>query len=133
MGKMIYLTLLLCLPGIALAGQDSLRVVYRHLNFHIPADPLLVGLLGSDSNIVIAKYSDDPGQKIIGFSVEQDLEFADCEPGIFFEEVLDVTAFFKIVVASTVLSGRLFLRLLFLLPLGVECHSSDRRPVACGA
>lgn len=43
------------------------------------------------------------------------------------------TAFFKIVVASTVFSGRLFLRLLFLLPLGVECHRSDRRPVACGA
>lgn len=42
-------------------------------------------------------------------------------------------AFFKIVVASTVFSGRLFLRLLFLLPLGVECHRSDRRPVACGA
>ncbi|MFP6504966.1 hypothetical protein, partial [Pseudomonas aeruginosa] len=43
-----------------------------------------------------------------------------------------VAAFFKIVVASTVFSGRLFLRLLFLLPLGVECHRSDRRPVACG-
>ncbi|UZT80861.1 HAD domain-containing protein [Ectopseudomonas chengduensis] len=45
----------------------------------------------------------------------------------------DPAAFFKIVVASTVFSGRLFLRLLFLLPLGVECHRSDRRPVACGA
>lgn len=49
------------------------------------------------------------------------------------EQVIEQAAFFKIVVASTVFSGRLFLRLLFLLPLGVECHRSDRRPVACGA
>lgn len=45
---------------------------------------------------------------------------------------IEKPAFFKIVVASTVFSGHLFQRLLFLLPLGVECHRSDRRPVACG-
>ncbi len=41
-------------------------------------------------------------------------------------------AFFKVVVASTVFSGRLLQRLLFLFPLGVECHRPDGCPVACG-
>lgn len=42
------------------------------------------------------------------------------------------SAFFKVVVASTVFSGRLLQRLLFLFPLGVECHRPDGCPVACG-
>ncbi len=40
--------------------------------------------------------------------------------------------FFKIVVASTVFSGRLYQRLSRRLPLGIECHSPERFPVACG-
>ena len=45
---------------------------------------------------------------------------------------LMLPAFFKVVVASTVFSGRLLQRLLFLFPLGVECHRPDGCPVACG-
>ncbi|MNZ44526.1 hypothetical protein D3C78_621590 [compost metagenome] len=37
----------------------------------------------------------------------------------------NASAFFKVVVASTVFSGRLFQRLLLLLPLGVEQRKGD--------
>jgi len=62
MKKMLCLTFLAC-PAFSVSANDNkLRVVYQNFNFYIPESPDLVGHLGTNSNILIAKYSENPGE-----------------------------------------------------------------------
>lgn len=68
----------------ALAHERPLHIVYQDFDFYVPENPTTIGYLGTENNILIAKYSDKPGEKVIGFSVENDMNTAGCKPDQFF-------------------------------------------------
>lgn len=76
------------LSSIASAESNDFKFVYHGLNFYIPDAPKSAGFLGTESDTIIFKYGDNPGEKLIGFSVENKMETGGCEPVPFFNEVL---------------------------------------------
>ncbi|UQG57787.1 MULTISPECIES: hypothetical protein [unclassified Marinobacter] len=88
MNKFFILALMSILPLSLSASGSDLRIVYGKLEFYIPNNPNLVGYLGTDSEILIAKYSDEPGKDIVGFSLDKEVNTGGCSPGVFFKSVL---------------------------------------------
>jgi hypothetical protein len=76
------------IPFSLLASGNDLRIVYGELDFYIPKDPRVIGYLGTDSEILIAKYSDEPGKSIIGFSLDKEINTGGCDPRVFFKSAL---------------------------------------------
>ena len=74
------------------ANGNDLRIVYGELDFYIPSNPKVIGYLGTDSEILIAKYSDEPGKSIIGFSLDKEVNTGGCGPRVFFKSVLNKDA-----------------------------------------
>jgi hypothetical protein len=58
------------------------------LNQSLPNNPSVIGYLGTDSEILIAKYSDEPGKSIVGFSLDKEVNTGGCGPRVFFKSVL---------------------------------------------
>ncbi|PVY76439.1 hypothetical protein C8D92_105192 [Tamilnaduibacter salinus] len=77
------------LAFVATAQSEGLRIVYQNYDFYVPEKPVLMAYLGTDSDILIAKYSEKPGKKFIGFSRERDLNTGECPPAAFFEQALE--------------------------------------------
>ena len=75
--------------NLTLANSTNLQMVYEGLKFDAPSDAKVVGFLGTDSDILLLKYSKQPGKQIIGFSIDKELNYGDCEPKEFFESTLD--------------------------------------------
>jgi len=69
MNKFFILALISFFPFSLSASESDLRIIYGELDFYIPNNPVVVGYLGTDSEILIAKYSDEPGKDIVGFSL----------------------------------------------------------------
>lgn len=74
------------------ASGNYLRIVYGKLDFYIPNNPSVIGYLGTDSEILIAKYSDEPGKSIVGFSLDKEVNTGGCGPRVFFKSVLSKDA-----------------------------------------
>lgn len=89
MNKFFVLALISFIPFSLLASENDFRIVYGELDFYIPNNPIVVGYLGTDSEILIAKYSDEPGKDIIGFSLDQEVNTGGCSPEVFFRSVLN--------------------------------------------
>jgi hypothetical protein len=70
------------------ASGNDLRIVYGELDFYIPNNPSVIGYLVTDSEILIAKYSDEPGKSIVGFSLDKEVNTGGCGPRVFFKSVL---------------------------------------------
>lgn len=66
--------------SFASAEINDFRFVYHGLKFYIPDAPKSVGFLGTDSDTIIFKYGDNPGEKLIGFSIENKMKTGGCEP-----------------------------------------------------
>jgi hypothetical protein len=88
MNKLFVLALMSILPLSLSASGSDLRIVYGELDFYIPNSPNVVGYLGTDSEILIAKYSDEPGKDIVGFSLDKEVNTGGCSPVVFFKSVL---------------------------------------------
>jgi len=88
MNKIVIAALFSLLPFSLSASESDLRIVYGELDFYIPNNPVVVGYLGTDSEILIAKYSDEPGKKIVGFSLDKEVNTGGCSPEVFFRSVL---------------------------------------------
>lgn len=88
MRKAFLSVLLACLALSASASDHNLRVVYQGFNFYIPNSPSVIGYLGTNSNILIAKYSQKPGEKVVGFSIDKEVDTGGCDPKAFFKAVL---------------------------------------------
>ncbi|WP_148862753.1 hypothetical protein [Marinobacter fonticola] len=69
------------------AESKYIKVIYSGLTFRLPPDPLIVGSLGGESNILVFEYSKDPG-KYIGYTTDRDLRTGNCEPTEFFRKSL---------------------------------------------
>ncbi|MDL0432859.1 hypothetical protein QPM17_17075 [Marinobacter sp. TBZ242] len=89
MNKVFVLSLILFFPFSLSASERDLRIVYGELDFFIPNNPVVVGYLGTGSEILIAKYSDEPGKDIIGFSLDKEVNTGGCSPEVFFRSVLN--------------------------------------------
>lgn len=88
MNKIFVLAFMSILPLSLSASGSDLRIVYGELDFYIPNNPNVVGYLGTDSEILIAKYSDELGKDIVGFSLDKEVNTGGCSPVVFFESVL---------------------------------------------
>ncbi|MDY6842090.1 MAG: hypothetical protein SV429_11455 [Pseudomonadota bacterium] len=88
MNKFFIAALISLLPFSLLASESDLRIVYGELDFYIPNNPVIVGYLGTDSEILIAKYSDEPGKDVVGFSLDKEVNTGGCSPEVFFRSVL---------------------------------------------
>jgi len=88
--KTIVFFLVIIFSGVALAEDqnDYFKFVYHGFDFYIPEAPKSAGFLGSPNKTIIVKYGDAPGEKLVGFSVENEMETGECEPEFFFREVL---------------------------------------------
>lgn len=88
MKKMTLFVCLLSFSFLAFADSRNFKFVYQGLDFYIPEAPKSAGFLGTSSGTIIFKYGDEPGENLIGFSVEKDMETGGCEPVSFFKEVV---------------------------------------------
>tara|TARA_Y100001001_G_scaffold151448_1_gene163039 strand:- start:62 stop:562 length:501 start_codon:yes stop_codon:yes gene_type:complete len=87
--KTLFVFMIMSIIPLSLwASGNDLRVVYGELDFYIPSNPSVIGYLGTDSEILIAKYSDEPGKSIIGFSLDKEVNTGGCGPRVFFKSVL---------------------------------------------
>ena len=93
MNKIFILAFMSILPLSLSSSGSDLRIVYGELDFYIPKNPNLVGYLGTDSEILIAKYSDEPGKNIVGFSLDKEVNTGGCSPDVFFRSVLSNNEF----------------------------------------
>lgn len=89
MNKFVTCLLAALTANLAFADSKNLQVVYEGLKFYAPSNAKVVGFLGTDSDILLLKYSEQPGKKIIGFSIDKELNYGSCEPKEFFEATLD--------------------------------------------
>lgn len=74
--------------SFASAESNDFKFVYHGLKFYIPDAPKSAGFLGTENDTVIFKYGNNPGEKLIGFSIENKMETGGCEPAPFFNEAL---------------------------------------------
>lgn len=88
MKKILIFMIMSIVPVSLSASGNNLRIVYGTHDFFIPNSPLVIGYLGTDSEILIAKYSDEPGKSIVGFSLDKELNTGGCGPMAFFNSVL---------------------------------------------
>jgi hypothetical protein len=66
-----------------------LRLNYQGLDFYIPKNPVTIGFLGTESDLLLVKYSQEPGEKYIGFGIEsKDFNTGGCNPEEFLDTVL---------------------------------------------
>ncbi len=84
----LLLSLLGLLALAATAQGNAMRVVYKQFDFYIPEDPVLVAYLGTNSEILAVKYSEQQGKKYVSFGREHGLTKNGCPLATFFEEVL---------------------------------------------
>ncbi|WP_288354057.1 hypothetical protein [uncultured Marinobacter sp.] len=75
----------------AFAESDHFKMSYHGYNFYLPETPKASGFLGSENDTIVLKYGDDPGEGLVGFSVESEMATGGCEPEEFFKEVLGKT------------------------------------------
>lgn len=88
--KRITLVLLaIMLSTFAFAESDYFKMSYHGYNFYLPETPKSAGFLGSENDTIVLKYGDDPGEGLVGLSVEGDMATGDCDPEDFFKEVLE--------------------------------------------
>lgn len=78
-------------PALVFADSDYFKISYHGYNFYLPEPPESVGFLGSENDTIILKYSDNPGEGLIGFSVESEMMTGGCDPEAFFREVMGET------------------------------------------
>lgn len=88
MNKLLSLLFILLLPLSLSASEKDFRIVYGGLDFYIPKNPNVVGYLGTDSEILIAKYSEEPGKDIVGFSLDKEVNTGGCKPEVFLKSFL---------------------------------------------
>jgi len=87
--KALFIFVIMSIIPLSLsASVNDLRIVYGAHDFYIPNSPSVIGYLGTDSEILIAKYSDEPGKSIVGFSLDKELNTGGCGPMVFFKAVL---------------------------------------------
>lgn len=70
------------------AESDHFKMSYHGYNFYLPEAPKTFGFLGSENDTIVLKYGDDPGEGLVGFSVESEMATGGCDPEEFFKEVL---------------------------------------------
>lgn len=75
-------------PAFAFAEIDYFKISYHGYNFYLPETPKSAGFLGSENDTIVLKYGDDPGEGLVGFSVESEMATGGCDPKAFFKEVL---------------------------------------------
>ena len=92
MKALFIFAIILIIPLSLSASENYLRIVYGAHDFYIPNSPRVIGYLGTDSEILIAKYSEEPGKRIIGFSLDKELNTGGCGPTVFFKSVLSEDA-----------------------------------------
>lgn len=87
---MLILALSLSVLGCATTDKPAdLRVFYHDYDFYLPAAPVLMAYLGSDSDILAVKYSKQQGKQYVSFSVEPSFETGGCSLRAFFNQVLN--------------------------------------------
>lgn len=72
----------------AFAESKNFKFNYHGYNLYLPEVPKSAGFLGSESDTIVLKYSDDPGEGLVGFSVESGMATGGCDANAFFKEVL---------------------------------------------
>jgi len=72
----------------AFAESGYFKMSYHGYNFYLPEAPKASGFLGSENDTIILKYGEDPGEGLVGFSVESEMATDGCDPEEFFKEVL---------------------------------------------
>tara|TARA_R110000823_G_C15836843_1_gene490771 strand:- start:70 stop:573 length:504 start_codon:yes stop_codon:yes gene_type:complete len=75
----------------AFAESGYFKMSYHGYNFYLPEAPKASGFLGSENDTIILKYGEDPGEGLVGFSVESEMATDGCDPEEFFKEVLGKT------------------------------------------
>ena len=73
------------------AESGYFKMSYHGYNFYLPEAPKASGFLGSENDTVVLKYGEDPGEGLVGFSVESEMATDGCDPEEFFKEVLGKT------------------------------------------
>ena len=75
----------------AFAESGYFKMSYHGYNFYLPEAPKASGFLGSENDTIILKYGEDPGEGLVGLSVESEMATDGCDPEEFFKEVLGKT------------------------------------------
>ena len=75
----------------AFAESGHFKMSYHGYNFYLPEAPKASGFLGSENDTVVLKYGEDPGEGLVGFSIESEMATGGCDPEEFFKEVLGKT------------------------------------------
>ncbi len=75
----------------AFAESNNFKMSYHGYNFYLPETPKASGFLGSENDTIVLKYGDDPGEGLVGFSVESEMATGGCDPEDFFKAVLGKT------------------------------------------
>lgn len=90
MVRIITLLISLILPAYICAEPElkPLKVVYSGDSFRVPVVPAVVGYLGGQAETLILKYSDEPGYRYIGFTIDRDIDMGGCDPRAFFQDLL---------------------------------------------
>lgn len=89
--KKFALLLTLAITSVTACAQSdqTITAVFSGMKFQVPSAPVIIGALGQSNDILLIKYSNDPGKRYISFSAEDSLDTGGCEVGAFFEAVLE--------------------------------------------
>ncbi|MEX2476222.1 hypothetical protein [Marinobacter sp.] len=89
--KKFALLLVLAITSVTACAQSdqTITAVFSGMKFKVPGAPLIIGALGQSNDILLIKYSNNPGERYISFSTENSLDTGDCKVGDFFKEILE--------------------------------------------
>ncbi|MGQ7273984.1 hypothetical protein [Marinobacter sp. V034] len=85
----LFLTMLLLSTAGCADSEPTIQAVFSGVKFNIPNNPLIVGNLGQNNDLLIVKYSRELGKQYIGFSKERDIDTGGCTADVFFETTIE--------------------------------------------
>ncbi|MCK7550993.1 hypothetical protein [Marinobacter goseongensis] len=89
--KKFALLLTLAITSVTACAQADqvITAVFSGMKFQVPGAPVIIGALGQSNDILLIKFSNNPGERYISFSAENSLDTGGCEVGTFFEAILE--------------------------------------------
>ena len=68
--KKFALLLTLAITSVTACAQSdqTITAVFSGMKFQVPSAPVIIGALGQSNDILLIKYSNDPGKRYISFS-----------------------------------------------------------------